>query len=168
MKGIAYAILIAIVSALMFGPIVEMVYLFSEKARIDSSVNICGRLAVMESVDVQEARENIMPVVDIDLFVESFNDTFADSLDLNLQTSDIVDMPYGGKKGTSKFKSANDRHNDFEVTFEVMDYSDYCDVEITTKYKYKTKYLIYVDENAPEFADFNLKRSSRFKIEHEN
>lgn len=167
MKGIAYVILFVVASTLILGPLVECFQLVSEKLRLDSSINNCGKLAIMVSSSDDEARR-LNGEIDLKKFMDSFNASFASSLNLKLIDESIYDMPEE-KMGTAYFQSIDGKFNDFVVNSTIKkDRLDVCEVSVVSKYKFKTKQLVYVEENVPDFARFNLERKSQFILEITN
>lgn len=167
MKGIAYAILFVVASTIILGPLVECFQLVSEKARVDSSMNNCGKLAIMVSSQDNAAR-NLDKEIDFEKFMDSFNTSFENSLNLQLKNSNISDLP-SEKIGTAYFTSNDGRYNDFAVNLVVKkDRPNVCEVSVVSKYKFKTQHLVYVDEHVPGFTDFNLERKSQFVLDLTN
>ncbi len=67
------------------------------------------------------------------------------------------------KIGKAYFKSNYGRYNDFIVNLTIKkDRLDLCEVFVVSKYKFKTKHLVYVEEHVQGVADFNLERKSQF------
>ncbi len=167
MKGIAYVILFVVASTLVLGPLVECFQLVAEKLRLDSSISNCGKLAVMVSSADDETRK-LDREIDLKKFMDSFNASFASSLNLKLIDESIYDMPQE-KTGTAYFKSNDGKYNDFVVNLTIRkDRLDMCEVSVVSKYKFKTKHLVYVEEHVQGFADFNLERKSQFVLEISN
>ncbi|GEM_PF-534940 len=167
MKGIAYAILFVVASTVILGPLVECFQLVAEKLRLDSSISNCGKLAVMVSSVDNEARD-LEREIDLEKFMNSFNASFESSLNLSLIEESIHDLPEE-KIGTAYFKSNDGRYNDFTVNLTIKkDRLDLCEVLVVSKYKFKTKHLVYVEEHVQGFADFNLERKSQFVLEIAN
>ncbi|WP_010248657.1 hypothetical protein [Acetivibrio cellulolyticus] len=167
MKGIAYAILIVVASTIILGPLVECFQLVAEKARLDSSINNCGKLAVLVSSQDNSA-QNLDAEIDLEKFMDSFNASFENSLNLSLKESNTADLPEE-KIATAYFESNDGRYNDFTVNLTVRkDRLDVCEVLVVSKYKFKTKHLVYVEEHVPGFAEFNLERKSKFALELAN
>lgn len=167
MKGIAYAILFVVASTIILGPLIECFQLVSEKARLDSSMNNCGKLAIMVSSQDNTAK-NLEKEIDFEKFMDSFNTSFRNSLNLQLKDSNISDLP-SEKIGTAYFTSNDGRYNDFMVNLTIKkDRPSFCEVAVVSKYKFKTQQLVYVDEHVPGFADFNLERKSQFALDLAN
>lgn len=167
MKGIAYAILLVVTSTMLLGPLVECFQLVAEKARLDSAINNCGKLAIMTALEDDTAKD-IEAEIDLEKFMDAFNNSFESSLNLNLEdktTTDLIEE----KVGVAHFKSNDGRYNDFTVNLTInKDRPDLCEVMVLSKYKFKTKHLVYVAEHVPTFTDFNLERTSRFAIQQIN
>lgn len=167
MKGIAYAILLVVASTIILGPLVECFQLVAEKARLDSAINNCGKLAIMTSSQ-DDAAKNIESEIDLDKFMDAFNTSFAASLNLKVQNSSSMDL-FDEKVGIAHFKPNDDRYNDFTVDFTInKDRPNICEVLVFSKYKFKTKHLVFIEENVPSFTDFNIERKSRFVLEQIN
>lgn len=167
MRGIAYAILLVVTSSLILGPLVECFQLVAEKARIDSAINNCGKLAIMTS-SRDEAARDLESEIDLEKFVDSFSNSFAASLNLRIENSITNDL-FDEKSSIVYFKSNDGRYNDFTVNLTVnKDRPDICEVFVTSKYKFKTKHLVFVEEHVPTFTDFNLERKGRFVLEQTN
>lgn len=164
MKGIAYAVLFVVVSTILLGPLVECFQLVTEKLRLDSSISNCGKLAIMTSSADDEAR-NLNREIDLNKFMDGFNSSFASSLNLRLIEENVYDLPEK-KTGIAYFKSNDGRYNDFIVNLTLRkDRLDLCEVIVVSRYKFKTKHLVYVEEHVPGFTDFNLERKSQFVLE---
>lgn len=167
MKGIAYAILLVVASTIILGPLVECFQLVAEKARIDSTINNCGKLAIMTSSRDDAARD-IEAEIDLEKFMDSFSTSFATGLNLSVEnsiTTDSVDE----KSGIVQFRSNDGRYNNFTVNLTISkDSPDVCEVLVISKYKFKTKHLAFVEEHVPTFTDFNIERKSRFVLEQAN
>ena len=167
MKGIAYAILLVVASTILLGPLVECFQLMAEKARLDSTINNCGKLAIMTSSQ-DDAAKDIKEEISIDKFMDTFSTSFASSLNLSIEECTIMDFPEE-KTGTAHFKSNDGRYNDFTVNLSMnKDRPELCEVLVLTKYKFKTKHLDYVAEHVPTFTDFNIERKSRFVLGQAN
>ena len=167
MKGIAYAILFVVASTIILGPLVECFQLVSEKARLDSSMNNCGKLAIMVSSQ-DNAVKNLDKEIDFEKFMDTFNTSFENSLNLQLKGSNISDLP-SEKIGTAYFTSNDGRYNDFMINFIIKkDRPNFCEVAVVSKYKFKTQQLVYIDEHVTGFTDFNLERKSQFAFDLAN
>lgn len=167
MKGMAYAVLFVVVSTIILGPFVECFQLMAEKARLDSAINNCGKLAVMTSSDDSKARD-MEAEIDLEKFMEIFGKSFAAGLNLRIEDSTANDL-HDAKEGIIHFKSNDGRYNDFTVYLTIdKDSPNQCEVSVISKYKFKTKHLAFVEENLPTFTDFNLERKNRFVLEQIN
>ena len=167
MKGIAYSILFVVISTIILGPLVESIQLVTEKARIDSVINNCGKLAIMTS-SVNDKARDIEVEIDLDKFMDTFSDSLAGSLNLSIENSTSSDLS-DSKVGLVRFKSNDGRYNDFTVNLNIKkDNPNICEVSVTSKYKFKTKHLIFVEEHVPTFTSFNLERKSRFVLDQIN
>jgi len=167
MKGIAYTILLIVASTILLGPLVECFQLVVEKARLDSTINNCGKLAIMTSSDYNAVKDT-EGKIDLEKFMHDFSDAFTSSFNLSIENSDTMNLPEE-KTATVHFKSKDGRYNDFTVNLTIKnDRPDVCEVLVLSKYKFKTKHLIYVEKNVPSFTDFKLERKSRFVLEQIN
>lgn len=167
MKGIAYAILLVVTSSILLGPLVECFQLVAEKARLDSAINNCGRLAIITSLEDDTAKD-IEAEIDLEKFMDTFSTSFESSLNLSLEDTATTDL-LEEKMGVAHFISNDGRYNDFTVNLTInKDRPDLCEVFVLSKYKFKTKYLVYVAEHVPTFTDFDLERTSRFALQQIN
>ncbi|NLL05338.1 MAG: hypothetical protein GX270_06020 [Clostridiaceae bacterium] len=167
MKGIAYAILLVVASTALLGPLVECFQLVSEKARLDSTINNCGKLAIMTS-SKDDAAKNLEPEIDLEKFIDSFSNSFKSSLNLSIEGYTSTDI-LGEKTAILYFKSNDGRYSDFIVNLSIKeDRPEICEVLVLTQYKFKTKHLVYVAENVPTFTDFDIERKSRFVLGQAN
>jgi len=105
---------------------VELLSAFGDMCKISAAVSSAGRAAVMNSEDVQSARD-VEAKINFDKFQEIFKENFCTALNLN-----------------SYYKSNDGKYNDFDVKFELLG-DDKCKIEVKTAYKFKTsvfrKYL---------------------------
>jgi hypothetical protein len=157
MKGFAYVILIVVIMTIILEPFMETIQVFVEKSKIDSAIRNSGRLAMSRSVK-DTNRADLDSTVDLDAFRKRFNEGFAAALDLEVTSS-------SGNK--SHFKSMNNRFNDFDVEFIIdpdQNKKGFWTVKAESKYKYKTRYLKYVEKQAPNLTVFLLGGEQRFSI----
>ncbi len=167
MKGIAYAILLVVASTILLGPLVECFQLMAEKARLDSTINNCGKLAILTSSQ-DDATKDLEPKIDLEKFMDSFSTSFESSLNLSLEEYTSMDL-VEEKTAMAHFKSNDGRYNDFTVNLSIKkDKLELCEVLVLTKYKFKTKHLEYVAEHVPTFTDFDIERKSRFVLGQDN
>jgi len=167
MKGMAYAVLFVVVSTIILGPFVECFQLITEKARLDSTINNCGKLAVMTSSEDSKARD-MESEIDLEKFMEVFGSSFAAGLNLWVEDSTVTHL-LDTKEGIIHFKSNDGRYNDFAVYLTINNKRpNQCEVSVISKYKFKTKHLAFIETHLPAFTDFNLERKSRFVLEQIN
>lgn len=163
MKGIAYAILLVVASTILLGPLVECFQLVAEKARLDSTINNCGKLAIMTSSQ-DDSTKDLEPKIDLEKFMDSFSTSFESSLNLTLEECTTMDLGEE-KTAMAHFKSNDGRYNDFTVNLSInKDRPELCEVLVLTEYRFKTKHLDYVAEHVPTFTDFDIERKSRFVL----
>ena len=167
MKGIAYAILFVVASTIILSPLVECFQLVAEKARLDSSINNCGKLAILASSQ-DNAAKKLESEIDLEKFMTIFNSSFESSLNLSLKESNTIEL-IDEKICTAHFKSNDGRYNDFTVNLTIKkDRVDLCEISVVSKYKFKTKQLVYVADHVPTFTDFELERKSQFVLDQIN
>jgi len=119
MKFVAYILAAVILLTVLLAPCVELLSAFGDMCKISAAVSSAGRAAVMNSEDVQSARD-VEAKINFDKFQEVFKENFCTALNLD-----------------SYYRSNDGKFNNFTVKFELLS-DDKCKIEVRTAYKFKT------------------------------
>ncbi len=160
MRTYAYVILIVLLLIIILQPFFEMLSVFTEKARVDSAVLNAGRLAAARSVE-DYSRAELNPGVEPDRFIEIFSEAFASAMDMK-----VVSI-YSGRVYFSSVGQADERFNGFEARLDIDEEHgkvSLCSINVSGRYRYKTRLLRYAQQQLPGLTEFELNAEQVFEV----
>lgn len=139
MRNMAIGILIVIMLSIFIEPLTEVVNVCREKIVLGTAISNASRAAKNRSLVFEDMR-NLDAKIDKDRFVDLFSESFEDALQVTRTRRE---------GNTLKFTSDNGKYNEFTVTLDFEETTDYYSERTITKvtvnaqsaYKFKTKFL---------------------------
>ncbi len=138
-----------ILLSIFIEPLVEFLNVYRERIVLGSALTNAARAAKNRSL-VYESQRQLDAKVDQDRFVDLFSESFEDAMQLRLEKRD---------GHTLSFSSMDGKYNDFTVTLEFEETTDYSKrtiskvtVRAESDYKFKTKYLKLTDDAGKDVA----------------
>lgn len=161
MRGVAYMVLAIVFFANFMEPLVEVVECSREKIMISTALNNAFRAAKDRSLTDSSIRD-LNAEVDKERFVEYFAETFADNLDLTVESK---------SENYINFTCHDDRFNGFRIDLNIhsdtIDSADArdkeatrVDIQLKTKYLFKTKLLKQIQET----TDYTIEMETTYLL----